>query len=256
VPQANRAEAHRARTPARKQRDAEQQTADRVADADDQEERRPALLGRQLLIAGAHRPTIPARRAASDPRLRSRDRDRSPRIDPVAPTGGGHLTRRYIGVRCIYDFLCYWTETTMAPDTSENTSTPTRTGGKPDPNRGHLDRYAILLDAEVPRLVHEPRPFGAFSQHELARRADAALWHSGTFQAALRADARRGQLKLRPGGFVAHPRHHDEHLYLARSSFPRRLAAELRRIRRRAPERNAGCSQTANASLPPARDWW
>ena len=57
--------------------------------------------------------------------------------------------------------------------------------------------------AEVRLLVDLLGPFGVLSRQELARRADCALWHEGTFGAALRAGIERGVIAVLPRGFVA-----------------------------------------------------
>ena len=145
----------------------------------------------------------------------------------------------------------------MTPNPDANSSTPaSQTGSEPHVDRGRRDHYAILLDAEVGRLVHELRPFGVLSEHELERRADAALWHSGTFQAALRAGERRGRLERLPCGFVSLPRHHDERRDPPRTGLLRRVSCELCGICRRARERSASRPQTPTGPLPPAGDWW
>jgi DNA-binding MarR family transcriptional regulator len=67
-------------------------------------------------------------------------------------------------------------------------------------HRGH---EAAVLDAEVSLLEDVLGPFGVLGREALARRADARLWHEGTFEAALRAGVQRGVLKLLPDGSVA-----------------------------------------------------
>lgn len=73
--------------------------------------------------------------------------------------------------------------------------------------REHPNHEQAVLDAEVRLLADMLSPFGVLTRHELARRADAWHWHSGTFETALRAGARRGVIELLPDGFVA-LRHH------------------------------------------------
>jgi hypothetical protein len=77
-------------------------------------------------------------------------------------------------------------------------------GGQPRPRRRH---EAAVLDAQVRLSERELAPFGVLTREELADRADASLWHSGTFEGALRAGARRRLIRLLPGGFVAPHRH-------------------------------------------------
>ena len=127
----------------------------------------------------------------------------------------------------------------MTPNPDSNSSMPaSQSVREPLVDRGRRDHYAILLDAEVRRLVHELRPFGVLSERELEHRANAALWHSGTFEAALRAGERRGQLKRLPGGFVSLSRHHDEHRDPPRTGLLRQVSCELRGICRRARKRS------------------
>jgi hypothetical protein len=59
-----------------------------------------------------------------------------------------------------------------------------------------------VLDAEVRLLADVLAPFGVLSREELARGADASLWHEGSFEAALRAGVERGVLNLLPFDFV------------------------------------------------------
>ena len=59
-----------------------------------------------------------------------------------------------------------------------------------------------VLEAEVRLLSDVLAPFGVLTREELARRADANLWHEGSFEAALRAGVERGVLNLLPFGFV------------------------------------------------------
>jgi hypothetical protein len=59
-----------------------------------------------------------------------------------------------------------------------------------------------VLDAEVRLLADVLAPFGVLRREELARRADANLWHEGSFEAALRAGVERGVLNLLPFDFV------------------------------------------------------
>jgi hypothetical protein len=65
------------------------------------------------------------------------------------------------------------------------------------------DHHVAVLDAEVRLLVDVLAPFGVLGREELARRADCRLWHEGTLEAALRAGAKRGVIKLLPEGSVA-----------------------------------------------------
>jgi hypothetical protein len=67
-------------------------------------------------------------------------------------------------------------------------------------SRSHED---AVRDAEVRLLIDKLVPFGVLAREELARRAEAHLWRSGTFAQALRAGVRAGALELLPGDFVA-----------------------------------------------------
>jgi hypothetical protein len=80
--------------------------------------------------------------------------------------------------------------------------------GAGDDRHGIADRVrpghdAAVLGAEVRLLVDVLSPFGVLSRDELARRAEASLWHEGSFESALCAAARQGVIELLPEGFVA-----------------------------------------------------
>jgi hypothetical protein len=91
------------------------------------------------------------------------------------------------------------------PRANIGTPAPARDSDRssPPPSR---NRYQILLDAEVARLVHELRPFGVLRERTLAQRAGCGAWPAGAFHAALRDGARHGKLVLLPFDFVGLPR--------------------------------------------------
>ena len=88
----------------------------------------------------------------------------------------------------------------MRRSTTNDESKRRGNGGPVAVRRSH---HAAVLDSEVRLLVDRLGPFGVLSRQELARRADCALWHEGTFEAALRTGVERGVIAVLPRGFVA-----------------------------------------------------
>jgi hypothetical protein len=79
-----------------------------------------------------------------------------------------------------------------------------RTGEKrSNPGQGHS---AAVLEAELRLLIDQLDRYGVMTRSELARRADASLWHEGSSESALRLGVHRGEIVVLPEDFVARSR--------------------------------------------------
>jgi hypothetical protein len=65
-------------------------------------------------------------------------------------------------------------------------------------DRGH---DAAVLRSEVKRLVHALSPYGVLQRDVLRREAGAGHWHEPSFDRALDAAVKQGQIEALPLGF-------------------------------------------------------